>query len=352
MSDTPPRRPAAFSVDPLNVLRNRTSEDPLREPRAIADLARVRIETDDALEAEALEALEATPATGRSRGGFSFARLLLAALGAIVSLALTMALDAFVRDLFARADWLGYLALGLSAAALVGLVGVIGHELRGILKLNIVERERRDGSEAYRTDDERAARNVVERLVSLLSHKAETAHGRERLLHTKEDIIDGRDLICLAERELLLPLDAKARALVLGSAKRVSVVTAVSPRAIVDLLFVLFETVRLIRAMSELYGARPGTIGLIRLTRDVLAHLAVTGSIAVGDSLVQQVVGHGLAAKISAKLGEGVVNGLLSARIGLAAMDLCRPLPFLSVERPGIAGIFRDLTHSNSAPGR
>lgn len=52
----------------------------------------------------------------------------------------------------------------------------------------------------------------------------------------------------------------------------------------VDLLYVLYEAVRLIRAMAELYGGRPGTLGMFRLLRDVLAHLAVTGSIAVGDS--------------------------------------------------------------------
>ena len=68
---------------------------------------------------------------------------------------------------------------------------------------------------------------------------------------------------------------------------------------------------------------------------DVLAHLAVTGSIAVGDSFVQQIVGHGLAARLSAKLGEGVVNGMMTARIGIAAMETARPLPFSAVKRPG-----------------
>ena len=85
---------------------------------------------------------------------------------------------------------------------------------------------------------------------------------------------------------------------------------------------------RLIRRLSELYGGRPGTLGFIRLARDVLAHLAVTGTIAIGDSFVQQLVGHGLAARASARLGEGVVNGLMTARIGIAAMDVVRPCRF------------------------
>ena len=136
----------------------------------------------------------------------------------------------------------------------------------------------------------------------------------------------------LAETEILAPLDARAKMMILDAAKRVSLVTAVSPRALVDVAYVVFEAGRLIRRLSELYGGRPGTLGFFRLARGVLAHLAVTGSIAVGDSFVQQIVGHGLAARLSAKLGEGVVNGMMTARIGIAAMETARPLPFTAVE--------------------
>ena len=68
----------------------------------------------------------------------------------------------------------------------------------------------------------------------------------------------------------------------------------------------------------------------------MLAHLAVTGAIAAGDDFVQQIVGHGLAARLSAKLGEGVVNGMMTARIGIAAMEVTRPLPFTALKRPGM----------------
>ena len=91
-------------------------------------------------------------------------------------------------------------------------------------------------------------------------------------------------------------------------------------------------------------AAGPGTLGFFRLARDVLAHLAVTGSIAVGDSFVQQIVGHGLAARLSAKLGEGVVNGMMTARIGIAAMETARPLPFSAVKRPGMSDFLSALT--------
>ena len=82
-----------------------------------------------------------------------------------------------------------------------------------------------------------------------------------------------------------------------AAAKRVSLVTAISPRAVLDVLFVIAQIVRLVRRIAEIYGGRPGFLGLIKLARSIGAHLAITGGMAVGDSLLQQIVGHGIASK-------------------------------------------------------
>jgi putative membrane protein len=139
------------------------------------------------------------------------------------------------------------------------------------------------------------------------------------------------------------PLDLEARRLVSSAAQRVSVVTAISPRAVVDVLFVLAAALRLIRQLARLYGGRPGALGMISLARQVVAHLAITGGMAASDSLVQQVLGHGIAAKLSQRLGEGILNGLLTARLGLAAIDVTRPLPFNALPRPVLADLAKDL---------
>lgn len=347
MSEPTGRRPLAFRVGEEARIETAVPPPPaapekVRVPRAVQDLSGLDLEPEDAIDRDELDLLEAPPASRRRRR-FSFGKLLVGALGALVSLGIGLAVDSLVRDLFERNEWLGWVALGLAVLFAIGALGVAAREMIGLMRLAAVDRERRQGLTAYEADSAAEAETVVAGLAALLSGRPETADGRARLAALREDVIDGRDMIALAERELLLPLDRQARALVLNASKRVSVVTAVSPKALVDVAYVLFETVRLIRQVSELYGARPGAIGLVRLTRDVLAHLAVTGSIAIGDGLMQQVIGHGLASKLSARLGEGVVNGLLTARVGLAAMDLCRPLPFLRLPRPRIGDFLNDL---------
>ena len=180
------------------------------------------------------------------------------------------------------------------------------------------------------------------------------ARGRARLEGHLNDIIDGGDLVRLAERELMAPLDAEARRLVSAAASRVSLVTAVSPRAAIDMIFVLVNTLTLIRRLAVLYGGRPGTLGVIRLLRQTVSHLAVTGGVAVSDSIVQQVIGHGVAARLSAKLGEGVLNGLLTARLGLLAIEQTRPLPFSALPRPALndiaGGLIRQAGRAEDPP--
>jgi len=336
------RRPAAFTVEPEAT----TSADSLRRPpRSFGGEVAIVPDEEDPFIAVA-EDLQQVPVAEPQRRRFSFAKLAAGAFGLLLSLAFGLWVDRLIADLFSRADWLGYTAIAVLAIGLLALVIAVGRELIGLWRLDTVQNLKVEADAAATSGKRKQAASVVKKLIGLVAHRPETARGQRTLATVEDDIIDAPHLIELAERELLAPLDNQARALILNAAKRVSVVTAVSPRAVVDLAYVLFEVVRLVRSMANLYGGRPGSFGMLRLLRDVFAHLAVTGSIAIGDGLAQQVLGHGLAARLSTRLGEGVINGLMTARIGIAAMDLCRPLPFRAARRPGIGDFIGDLTPS------
>src|SRR5262249_61278047 len=89
---------------------------------------------------------------------------------------------------------------------------------------------------------------------------------------------------------------------------------------------------------------------IVRLFGLVSSHLALTAGMAAGDSLISQVLGHGVAARVSARLGEGVLNGLLTARLGLAAIEVTRPLPFAALPPPALNDLAGELIRLRKDP--
>jgi putative membrane protein len=269
--------------------------------------------------------------------------ILLSALSCLLLLGLGLAVENLIVDLYAIAPWLGWVALGLAVLAVLAFLAIIGREVAGIWREQKIERLREAAIDALAVKDHKAAKGIVSDLLSLYGGRASAVQGSARLRGLTDEIIDADDRLAIAERELLAPLDLQAKRAIAGAAKQVSLVTAVSPRAIVDVAFVIFVAVRLLRTLARIYGGRPGLFGFLRLAKAAFNHLAVTGGMAVGDSLMQQVLGLGLAARISAKLGEGVLNGLMTARFGLAALSVCRPLPFIREETPKIGDVAGEL---------
>lgn len=272
-------------------------------------------------------------------------------LGGLVSLAFGLAVSALIDDLFARAAWLGWVGVAALALFLVGGLALAIRELSALRSLARLNDLRERAAAALVARDDRAAGKVADDLLAAMAGNARTARGRTAAAAAFSDgIVDGMQRLRIVERELLEPLDREATRLVAEAARRVSVVTAVSPRAAIDLAMVFATAVRLIRRIAELYGGRPGTLGMWKLLRHVLGHMAVTGGMAAGDTILDQLVGQGLAAKLSAKLGEGVLNGLLTARLGITAIAVTRPLPYIGAPKPDVRDLVGDAVSWRGEP--
>jgi putative membrane protein len=327
-------RPRAFRLDGDETV----TAKPAPEVEPEIDIF-ARAETGEELQGEEA-AVEAAQAKGLlDRFVFSWVGIFFSAMGGLISLALSIWVWNFVEDLFRHSAILGSIGLALAAAAGAASLIFIAREIRSILLQNRVAKLHAALARARADDNADDARARVQELCKLYEGRAELARPRALVNDYLKQIIDGRDLIDLAERNLVAPLDDQARREIAAAAKRVSVVTAVSPRAVLDIIFVAGQAIVLMRRVAEIYGGRPGLLGFFKLARSVGSHLAITGAVAVGDSLIQQVLGHGLASRVSAKLGEGVLNGLLTARVGLSAMAVCRPAPFVAEKQPGVKDV-------------
>lgn len=285
----------------------------------------------------AMQQVAALAARRPSKIGRWFWSASLALLGFVVSLA---AWD-YVNGLLARSPILGGIATALIGLLILVLLILAIRELAAFGRLRRLDGIQSQASEALGNSDLQQARQVIKSLDRLYGNREDTAWGRTALKDRQAEVLDADGLLGLAENTLLAPLDARAMREVEAAARQVATVTAIVPLALADVFTALTANLRMIRRIAEVYGGRAGTFGSWRLTRTVLTHLVATGAVAVGDDLIGSVAGGGVLSNVSRRFGEGVVNGALTARVGVAAIEVCRPLPFQAVKRPSVTGMVR-----------
>lgn len=333
MTSANPRRPAAFKLDEVELSEHLEAGDrPAAGPR------------DDVAPAAPL----ATPNVNWQRG-IRWGALLVSAAGALAALALSLWFARLIAIALERQDLIGWVAFVLLAIVLVAAGAIALREVVGYLRLGRLGQLKLDAAAALRDSDVARERAAIRRIAETFASRPELRWNLARLREHERDVRDPGDLARLVDRELLMPLDAQARRVVTSAVKRVSVATAISPAAVFAVGWVLVENLRLLRTLAGIYGGRPGWIGTARLGRMVVTHVIATGGVALTDDLLGQFLGQDLLRRLSRRLGEGIFNGALTARVGAAAIDVIRPLPYLEARPVRARDFLRELTRRGTA---
>lgn len=358
MTDTPRKGPVLIDYS-TPAPQPETQPQPQPQPDAPRIRRRARIEAAETPPPSPAEAppvadlpedLDALPPDGRAMRIVSalmtrrdsllskwFWRVAFALVGFIVSLAAWN----WVNTLLATYPLLGWIATGLLALFLI-LAAALGlRELAAFARLRRLDTIHKAAVAALASGQGKDARAVVADLDRLYASRADLDWPRARLAERLPDAPDALGALHLAEAELMAPLDAAARIEIEAAARTVATVTALVPLALADVFAALAANLRMIRRIAEIYGGRAGALGGWRLARTVLTHLVATGAVAAGDDLIETMAGGGLLSKLSRRFGEGVVNGALTARVGIAAMEVCRPLPFVALDRPRVGNLVK-----------
>ncbi|MCF6271579.1 MAG: TIGR01620 family protein [Rhodobacteraceae bacterium] len=317
------RKPVMLDVEKLA---------PVQTPQEVAPISEQASGNTSAMQRVALGM--AGPAGWLSKMFWSAVLLLL-------GMAISLAAWDFVTGLLARNIWLGRGALLLVAVVIGVLVLITLRELVGFVRLRRIDVLRKASGEARESFDRARALAVLDDFDKLYRGRAELRWARGALTEKRGDILDADALIDLLEQQLMPPLDAAARREIEAASRQVAAATALVPLALVDVLVALTSNVAMIRRIAAVYGGRAGFIGSWRLLKGVVRHLVATGAVAIGDDMLGSMVGGGALSKISRRFGEGVINGTLTARVGVTAMEICRPMPFVVQKRPSVSSIVK-----------
>ncbi|MBA6292056.1 TIGR01620 family protein [Colwellia sp. MB3u-70] len=136
------------------------------------------------------------------------------------------------------------------------------------------------------------------------------------------------EIMQLYARNVLSQVDQKALKEIAKFSSESVVLVALSPIAIIDMLLMLWRNLRLVNKIAALYGLKLSYWSRVKLIKQVIINMAYAGASELVADLGADLLGAELLGKLSARMAQGLGAGMLTARLGLKAMHLCRPIPF------------------------
>jgi putative membrane protein len=140
----------------------------------------------------------------------------------------------------------------------------------------------------------------------------------------------------LLSETVMTPLDRRAEAIVRRASARAFGIVAISPTAVLDVLFFVACSVRMVREIAACYGHRPTAFATAHLLRRLVVEAGKLGAVDLAGVALTQHIGGAVAERVATSAAESVYAAQRMARLGLVTMGLCRPIPFRQNELPGI----------------
>jgi len=236
------------------------------------------------------------------------------------------AIDSVIQTV-QSSDWLSLGWTGfITILASLGL-GAIGKELWKLRKLRH-HFTLQEQAEALIVDDAVGQGEAFCETIAKQSSIAEHSPAYERwknsvsASHSDAEILDMYDAMVLSEQ------DKQATKLVTRFSTESAALVAISPLALADILLVAWRNFSMIDQLAGVYGIELGYWSRLKLFKSVLINMAAAGASELAIDAGMDLLSMDLAGKVSTRAGQGIGVGILTARLGIKAMTLLRPLPW------------------------
>ncbi len=230
----------------------------------------------------------------------------------------------FIVEAFRQNTAVGLVSSAVITVLLVMALWSVWRELRSVLFLKRSDERREQIRLVTASGTGKDALKLCEAMAAdsgMLSSRQ-----YESFLSRVQEHFSPEDVFLLYENEILRAQDEKARKIIVRRSRENGIIVALSPMAWLDMLFTLARSIRMIREISEIYGLRCGIWGRMQLYRRVARNLIYIGMADLATDAVTDVLGAGMAGRISSALGQGIAAGIYSTRLGYMTVKAVRPV--------------------------
>ncbi|GAA6205492.1 MULTISPECIES: TIGR01620 family protein [Thalassotalea] len=227
--------------------------------------------------------------------------------------------------------------------------GTVIKEYRGLRQFKRREKLQKSVKESLFSDDHHKGQQLCQKISEDLPCDLLVQTGETNI---DADLTDAEQLR-LYSRQVLTSVDKKALDKTCKYSTESVVLVALSPIAIVDMMLMLWRNLKMIDEIAHLYGLKLSYWSRIKLLKQVFINMVYAGATELIADVGTDLIGADLLGKLSARLAQGLGAGMLTARLGLKTMHLCRPIPFeqdapkLKDVRKQLIGQIKSLTNKD-----
>ncbi len=276
--------------------------------------------------------------------------MLLWLLGSLAILLVTMlVVDAwrFIGEEYTR-SWLG----GTVFLFLLGSIGISAGWLGwrawlDVRRLRSVNQLQADGEKIILANGYDHALPYIKRLALFYFERDDLRPRFERfyIVADGSHYHDG-EICALFSEQVLKGLDEQAKRVVVKRSNETALLVVLSPNALLSTLLTFWRTLLMVREVSLIYGGRPGFLGTLSLMSLVIQNMLYADVSEMLAESVAETFGSSVLSIVSAQAAQGEGSSLMTARVGIQAMHVTRPMPFLAHEKPHLKEIRGQIINS------
>jgi putative membrane protein len=264
---------------------------------------------------------------------------LVGSLGTLLVSLLIMDTYRFIAQQYVNGLFFGTFFLLLTLTIVTAIIILSWRSYENFRQLRTISELQREGHLLIETNRYGDAIHYINRIAHYYMYRPDIRARLDRFYVMLNDSHHDREVCTLFSTYVMKEIDQQAYRVVEQRAKETALLVMVSPIPLLDTLFTLWRNLRMIRDIATLYGGRPSFFASASLVKSVVQNLIYADVSEILAESVADAFGNSVLSVVSTQAAQGVGSGILTARVGLQAMALCRPLPFQAEEKPRLKEI-------------